>query len=626
MAGRVVDMMKAAAARNAAEISRTLKGDAASQLGAAGAKALEQHLERGTEDAEVVEQVEASAPAVGGATLGESMALLQADAARVEQSAAERGLAAFLDVMSPDRVRTEVELATLRDSPTNPRKTFAGIVELSKSLQALGCLQPILVRRVEVVEEGNVVDVAFELIAGRRRVAAAREAGLLKLPAEVLTVTDAQAVEVQIAENVQREGLSPLEEAEGYDWLLRTVGMTVEQIATKLGVTKATVYGRLRLLELSPKCREALAEGKIPMSLGVPLSRAGRHAEQEIALRKILGRAESNGGEVHVRNEIIWLAEEFSRSMKSPPFNPRDPMLVTGEPACTECPRRTSNMPKELFDTKHPPDVCTVPKCFEAKSRAAWAAKAAKAKEEGARVLGLEEGARLFRHETLGPDSDLVELGTPNTADSKRRTWDELLEKLPAEKRPQVVVAPDRGLKARRLMSRKELTAALAEETGAKWAVAAVEATPKRKPKASDEKPDEKKARAVREKSAMVAIARIGSAVTKPGAPALGLPVWRIIYEAISSAASYNAEAFAVLEVKSLGELDKRVKAATKASEVIRPALILAMLSAGHHEAEDGYADELRALAKLYGVDLGSVETAVTRELDAEAVLKGGKG
>jgi hypothetical protein len=211
----------------------------------------------------------------------------------------------------------------------------------------------------------------------------------------------------------------------------------------------------------------------------------------------------------------------------------------------------------------------------------------------------------LFRFDTLGPDSNLVELDTPNTADTKRRPWRELLEKLPEDKRPQTLVAPDRQLQPRFLVDRKELTKAIAEETGMKWAVEAT-SSPARKSKEEREAQREEKHEAkARTAAALIAIQKIAQAASKGLAPG----EWSILFEAVSSASSWKAEVFEALQVKSFAELDRRMKKAP-VHEVIAATLTLALVEGGHNEADEGYTAELKALAKARGVDLASIEKA----------------
>jgi len=205
----------------------------------------------------------------------------------------------------------------------------------------------------------------------------------------------------------------------------------------------------------------------------------------------------------------------------------------------------------------------------------------------------------------LGPDVNLVELDAPNTADPKRKSWRDLLEKLPEDKRPQVVIAPDRNLGAHMLIDRKELTKALAEETGAKWAVEA--AASKTKSKAEREAArGEKQDQRLREATALVALEKVAGIAATKGLGALELTA---IYETVAGASSYAESVMGALGVDSFGELDKRMKKASTA-ELLRVIFLMAAIENKYTAAEEGYSDELKALCKARGVDLGAIEKA----------------
>jgi ParB family transcriptional regulator, chromosome partitioning protein len=141
-------------------------------------------------------------------------------------------------------------------SPWQPRREFAAdaLRELSESIKAKGILQPVLVRKVG---EG------YELVAGERRFRAAQEAGLTEIPALVQEASDLEAMEIALIENIQREDLNLIEEAEGYRTLMGQAGLTQEDVARRVGKARATVANALRLLDLSDKIKRALAEGTI---------------------------------------------------------------------------------------------------------------------------------------------------------------------------------------------------------------------------------------------------------------------------------------------------------------------------------------------------------------------------
>ena len=151
---------------------------------------------------------------------------------------------------------TLIEEAAISRNPFQPRKEFAeeSLAEMVESIAQHGILQPLLVR---------LVDGAFQLIAGERRLLAARRAGLAKVPCRVIELDDKGVCEVAIIENVQRADLSDLEKAQAFQDYLDKFGGTIEELAAKLGKNRSTVSNCLRLLELPDFVKISLGSGKI---------------------------------------------------------------------------------------------------------------------------------------------------------------------------------------------------------------------------------------------------------------------------------------------------------------------------------------------------------------------------
>jgi ParB family chromosome partitioning protein len=164
-----------------------------------------------------------------------------------------RGLEALLPKGSGGVVR--LPLTAIRPSASQPRKRFSqeSLEELAASIREKGLLQPLLVR-----PKGE----GYELVAGERRYRAAQMAGLTEVPALVRDLTDREALELALVENLQREDLSPVEEARGYQTLLE-MGLTQEEVARRVGKARSTVANALRLLQLPEEVLEALDSGAI---------------------------------------------------------------------------------------------------------------------------------------------------------------------------------------------------------------------------------------------------------------------------------------------------------------------------------------------------------------------------
>lgn len=171
-----------------------------------------------------------------------------------------------------------VALKELHESPFNPRKRFGDLSDLVASIRAVGVLEPLVVREVEK---------GFEIVAGCRRYRAAKQAGLTKVPVQVHKLTDAQALEVQLVENLQREDIHPLEEAEAFMRLQAEFGYTIEQICEKVGKQEGVVRASLKLLDLCEGARKAFFAGKLTASTALLIARLKGERLQMTALQHI---------------------------------------------------------------------------------------------------------------------------------------------------------------------------------------------------------------------------------------------------------------------------------------------------------------------------------------------------
>lgn len=182
-----------------------------------------------------------------------------------------------------------IPVDAIRPNPHQPRREFPAekLEELAASIREKGVLQPITVRR----REG-----AFELVAGERRWRAARIAGLREIPAILRDLTDREVREIALIENLQREDLNPVEEAEAYEALMEDFGLTQEEVARAVGKGRPTVTNRLRLLRLPEEVRELVAAGRLSAGhakalVSLPPERqiglARRCVEEELSVRQL---------------------------------------------------------------------------------------------------------------------------------------------------------------------------------------------------------------------------------------------------------------------------------------------------------------------------------------------------
>lgn len=195
-----------------------------------------------------------------------------------------RGLDALLPAPAPGAAAggvVELPIDLLVPNPEQPRQGLAEaeLAELAASIREHGVLQPVIVARAGA---------GYVLVAGERRWRAARQAGLTTIPALIKEVTPRQRLELALVENLQRQDLTPLEEAAAYQQLIAEHGLTQEQVATRVGKSRAAVANALRLLQLAPAVRAALLTGQITAGHARALLGCPDPAQQEALLAQVL--------------------------------------------------------------------------------------------------------------------------------------------------------------------------------------------------------------------------------------------------------------------------------------------------------------------------------------------------
>lgn len=208
-----------------------------------------------------------------------------------------------------DEVRniTYLSIDYVRPNPYQPRKQFskAALEELCESIKQYGVIQPINVRRMS----GN----NYELVAGERRLRAAIMAGLKEIPAIVINVNDNDSAVIALIENLQREDLSYMEEADGYNNLINDHGFTQEDLAQKIGKSQSTIANKIRLLRLPPMVKKILSDN----SLTERHARALLKLHDEQLQLKVLKHVCEKGLNVKKTEELVERAiEKFSQKEK----------------------------------------------------------------------------------------------------------------------------------------------------------------------------------------------------------------------------------------------------------------------------------------------------------------------
>jgi ParB family chromosome partitioning protein len=178
----------------------------------------------------------------------------------------------------------QVDIDLIDPSPFQPRTRFSetGLEELSQSIRTSGIIQPLVVRKIGA---------RFQLIAGERRWRASQRAQLLRVPVVLREVSDEQALELTLVENIQREDLNPIEQARAFDRLMEEFHLTQDEVATRTGKERATVANSVRLLSLEEPLLELIEEGKITAGHGrALLAVEDRKVRSELALKASRGK------------------------------------------------------------------------------------------------------------------------------------------------------------------------------------------------------------------------------------------------------------------------------------------------------------------------------------------------
>lgn len=232
-----------------------------------------------------------------------------------------RGLGALLgdfsEPSSPEQSAgvLRVPLQRVEPNPLQPRRTFDGeaLQALADSIAEHGIIQPITVRQLD---SGY-----YQIIAGERRWRAARLAGLSEVPVVVIEADDKKAMELALIENLQRQDLNPIEEAQGYHSLINDYGMTQEQAASRVGKSRPAVANALRLLSLAPEVRDMVADGTLSAGHAkailmlreerLQLSAAQRIAALQLSVRQAEALCRSLGKSPREKNEYQQMRVDY---------------------------------------------------------------------------------------------------------------------------------------------------------------------------------------------------------------------------------------------------------------------------------------------------------------------------
>lgn len=175
----------------------------------------------------------------------------------------------------------ELHISNIHPNPNQPRRHFeeSALQELADSIRQHGVLEPLIVRPV---------DGSYEIVVGERRWRACQIAGVTVVPVLIRELSEREAMELALVENLQREDLNPMEEAEAYQRLLDEFGLTQEEVARRVGKERSTVANRLRLLGLRGRAREALVKGEITAGHAKALLSLNSEFQRDSVVRRIM--------------------------------------------------------------------------------------------------------------------------------------------------------------------------------------------------------------------------------------------------------------------------------------------------------------------------------------------------
>lgn len=295
-----------------------------------------------------------------------------------------------------DGILTRPDVEMLFPSPTNPRKSFdpVSLQELADSIKQFDVMQPILARPIPAemkADSGTCAE--LEIVAGERRWRASLLAGLTSVPVIIRHLDDATVIRLQIIENLQRQDLSAIEEAEGYG-VLQQQGLSAQQIADEVGKSKAYIYAKLKLLALCEAGRAAVREGRLSESIGLLIARIPVEALQLKALEDVL-EPQWNDEPMSYREAAREIQNAYTVRLKGSPFDLEDTQLVPAAGSCQACPKRLGNDPEA--EPAHA-DVCIDPDCFASKKTAARTLAIEWARKKGQAVISGAEAKKIKRY------------------------------------------------------------------------------------------------------------------------------------------------------------------------------------------------------------------------------------
>lgn len=238
-----------------------------------------------------------------------------------------RGLSALIPGAADESGLVEVPVGAIAPNPRQPREAFdeENLAALARSIREVGILQPIVVRRRER---------GYELVAGERRLRAARQAGMATIPAIIRESDDTESLREALIENIHRQDLSPLEQAAAFQELLEDLGVSQEALAERLGFSRPHITNTIRLLQLPGEVQRLLAEGSLSAGHArALLSLPDPEGQASLALR-----VAAEGLSVRQTEELVKSYAAAGTAPRRPAgaAAPRDPRIAQAEEALSD--------------------------------------------------------------------------------------------------------------------------------------------------------------------------------------------------------------------------------------------------------------------------------------------------
>lgn len=502
--------------------------------------------------------------------------------------------------------RRNIALSQLTPMINNPRGEFsdADVDDLRRSIENTTFIGSLIVRELPDSD-------MFEVIIGNRRLRAAQLAGLTEVPCEVYELSDGQALEMNLAEQINRNDLTPLKEGESCRKLMELQGYDEQQVAEKFGRSSSWVTKRVALSGMAPELKKALTKGELPLTTALALAALTTHQQQIKALDEIEHMID---GGYSAEDQVASIRANVCRPLADASWKLTDADLVPEAGPCSTCPKNSQNNKQPgLYDNAKAKPTCSDTPCFDDKELAEWLRRTAKLKAAGAKVLSLAESRKVFgRGNDLASDSRYVDSTTKAAKDKQGRTWGELAADIEKDERPQLHVAQDNNGKLRELYVADKLLEGIATHLKLRWAKNVVEEaeeqrterTPEARAKKDAEIAEQALIRKVREDVTEATVLRIAAKFAAPGK----FPVAAARFLA-SGVGGRALERFTEATGRKLRK-DWLEKEAT-----IEEALTIMWIGeATDHLSphSDGLHEELVRLAKVHGID---VDAAIQAQL-----------